>query len=216
MTTILLADDHHVIRQGLRSLLGAVPGFCVVGEAGDGLEALQLIESLQPDVLVLDLRMPGLSGLEVARQTSQRSQSTRVIILSMHDNESYVLEALRHGAAGYVLKTSSADCLVEAVRQVSMGRRYLSPPLTERALEAYVGRAREAPLNVYETLTAREREVLNLVAEGYTSAEIADLLSISSRTVGTHRTNLMRKLDLHSQADLIRYALRRGIPPMDE
>jgi two-component system response regulator NreC len=216
MTTIVLADDHHVIRQGLRALLEAVPDFSVVGEAGDGLEALQLVERLQPNVLVLDLRMPGLGGLEVTRQVSQRSPSTRVVILSMYDDEAYVLEALGHGAAGYVLKDSSAAHLVEAVRQVAIGRRYLSPPLSERAVDAYVQRAKETPLDEYETLTAREREVLHLVAEGHTSAEIADLLSISPRTVGTHRANLMRKLGLRSHTSLIRYALRRGILPMEE
>jgi len=216
MTTIVLADDHHVVRQGLRALLEAVPDFSVVGEAGDGLEALQLVERLQPNVLVLDLRMPGLSGLEVARQVGQRSPGTRVVILSMYDDEAYVLEALGHGADGYVLKDSSAAHLVEAVRQVAIGRRYLSPPLSERTVEAYVQRAKETLLDEYETLTAREREVLHLVVEGYTSAEIADLLSISPRTVDTHRTNLMRKLGLRTPTSLIRYALRRGILPMEE
>jgi DNA-binding NarL/FixJ family response regulator len=139
-----------------------------------------------------------------------------VVILSMHDDESYVLEALGHGAAGYVLKASSATHLVEAVRQVSIGQRYLSPPLSQRAIEVYLEKARETPLDDYDTLTPREREVLHLVAEGHTSAEIADLLSISPRTVDTHRANLMRKLDLHSQASLIRYALRRGILPLEE
>jgi DNA-binding NarL/FixJ family response regulator len=214
-TTIMLADDHKIVRQGLRVLLEAEPDFHLVGEAGDGLEAVQMIERLRPDVLVLDLMMPGLSGIEVARQVSKRSPQTCVIILSMHANEAYVLEALRNGAVGYVLKDSSADELVQAVREVIAGRRFLSSPLSERAIDAYVNKAQETPLDRYETLTAREREVLHLVAEGHTNAEIAERLSISSRTAETHRANMMRKLDLQSQTDLIRYALRRGIIPME-
>jgi DNA-binding NarL/FixJ family response regulator len=215
MTTIMLADDHPVVRQGLRALLGAEPDFRLIGEAGDGLEAVQLVERLQPHVLVLDLMMPGLNGLEVTRQVSQRSPQTRIIILSMHANEAYVLEALRNGAAGYVLKDSSVTDLVQAVREVAAGRRYLSPPLSERVIDAYVQKAKEATLDVYETLTAREREVLHLAAEGLTNPEIAARLFISPRTAEIHRANLMRKLSLHTQTDLIRYALRRGILPME-
>jgi len=215
MTTIVLADDHHVVRQGLRSLLEAEPDFSIVGEAGDGLEAAQLVERLQPDVLVLDLMMPGLNGLEVTRQVSQRSPQTHVVILSMHPNEAYVLEALRAGAAAYVIKESTSAELVRAVREAVAGRRYLSPPLSERAIEVYMQKAESAALDPYETLTAREREVLHLAAEGHTNAEIADRLFISRRTVETHRANLMRKLGLRSQTDLIRYALQRGILPME-
>ena len=215
MTTIVLADDHHVVRQGLRSLLEAEPDFSIVGEAGDGLEAAQLVERLQPDVLVLDLMMPGLNGLEVTRQVSQRSPQTHVVILSMHPNEAYVLEALRAGAAAYVIKESTSAELVRAVREAVAGRRYLSPPLSERAIKAYMQKAESAALDPYETLTAREREVLHLAAEGHNNAEIADRLFISRRTVETHRANLMRKLGLRSQTDLIRYALQRGILPME-
>jgi DNA-binding NarL/FixJ family response regulator len=216
MTTILLADDHRIVRQGLRALLEAEPDFSLVGETGDGLEAIQLAERLQPDVIVLDLMMPGISGLEATRQISDNCPQTQVVILSMHADEAYVLEALRNGASGYVLKDSSADDLVRAVREVEAGRRYLSPPLSERAIEAYTRKAQETSLDSYEELTNREREVLHLVAEGHSSTEIAERLSISSRTVETHRANMMRKLDLHSQTDLIRYALKRGIIPMEE
>ncbi len=215
MTTIVLADDHHIVRQGLRSLLEAESDFSVVGETGDGVEAAQLVERLRPDVLVLDLMMPGLNGLEVTRQVSQRSPQTRVVILSMHANEAHVLEALRAGAVAYVLKESTSAELVRAVREAVAGRRYLSPPLSERAIEAYMQKAESVALDPYETLTAREREVLYLVAEGHTNAEIADRLFISRRTVETHRANLMRKLDLRTQTDLISYALRRGILPME-
>lgn len=215
MTTIVLADDHHIVRQGLRSLLEAEPDFSVIGETGDGLEAAQLVERLQPDVLVLDLMMPSLNGLEVTRQVSQRSPQTHVVILSMYANEAHVLEALRAGAVAYVLKESTAAELVRAVREAVAGRRYLSPPLSERAIEVYMQKAESAALDPYETLTAREREVLYLVAEGHTNAEIADRLFISRRTVETHRANLMRKLDLRTQTDLISYALRRGIVPME-
>nr|NIO71757.1 response regulator [Anaerolineae bacterium] len=170
---------------------------------------------LQPDVLVLDLMMPGLNGLEVTRQVSQRSPRTHVVILSMHPNEAYVLEALRAGAAAYVLKESTSAELVRAVREAVAGRRYLSPPLSERAIEAYMQKAESAALDPYETLTAREREVLHLVAEGHTNAEIAERLFISRRTVETHRANLMRKLGLRTQTDLISYALRQGILPIE-
>jgi DNA-binding NarL/FixJ family response regulator len=213
MTTIVLADDHHLVRQGLRALLEAHPGFRVIGEAGDGLEAVQLVERLRPKVLVLDLMMPGLNGLEVTRQAIKRSPRTRVVILSMYSNEAYVVEALRNGAAGYVLKDSSITDLVQAVQEVAAGRRYLSPPLSDRAIEAYQERAKADPLDKYETLTPREREVLQLAAEGHTSPKIAARLGISTRTAETHRANLMHKLGLHNQADLIRYALRRGILP---
>lgn len=213
MTTILLADDHPIVRQGLRTLLEAEPDFHVVGEAADGVEAVQLVERLHPDVLVLDLMMPGLSGLEVTWQASQRSPRTKIIILSMYANKPYLLEALRNGAAGYVLKKSTTEELVQAVQEVMAGRRYLSLPLSEETLEPYRQKAKQAGEDPYELLTLREREVLHLVAEGRTNAEIAERLVISPRTVESHRANLMRKLTLHSQADLIRYALQRGILP---
>jgi len=214
--SILLADDHQVVRQGLRALLEAEPDFRVVGEAADGLEATRLVERLHPDVAVVDLIMPGLGGLEVTRQITTRVPKTRVVVLSMHANEAYVLEALRNGAAAYVLKDSSATDLVHAVREVAAGRRYLSPPLSERALDTYRQRAKEATLDIYETLTTREREVLHLAAEGHTNAEIAARLGISPRTAETHRANLMHKLGLQTQTDLVRYALRRGIVPMED
>jgi DNA-binding NarL/FixJ family response regulator len=213
--TIVLADDHHVMRQGLRMVLEAQEHFQVVAEAGNGLDAIALVERFNPCVLIVDVMMPGLNGLEVTRQVRQRASRTRVIVLSMYSNEAYVLEALRHGAAGYVLKEAQADELVHAVHEVAAGRRYLSPPLSERAIEAYLQKAQDTGLDSYETLTTREREVLQLAAEGRTNGDIAAALYISPRTVETHRAKVMRKLGLQHQADLIRYALQRGLLPME-
>lgn len=215
-TTIVLADDHQVVRQGLKALLEAEPDFKVVGEAGDGLQAIKRVELLSPRILVLDLMMPGLNGLDVTPQIKKCSPHTQVVILSMYSNEAYVLEALGNGASAYVLKDSSSDDLVHAVREAAAGRRYLSPPLSDRAIEVYQQRAKATTLDPYENLTAREREVLHLAAEGLTSTEIAGRLGISSRTAETHRSNLMHKLDLHNQAELIRFALRRGIISIDD
>lgn len=213
MPSILLADDHHVVRRGLRALLEAEPGFQVVGEAGDGLQAVQLAEKLQPEVMVTDLMMNGINGIEVCRQVGKCSPKTGVIILSMYGNESYVLEALRAGAKAYVLKESTADELVRAVQKVASGHRYLGPPLSDQAIEAYVHKSEATRLDPYETLTSREREVLHLVAQGHTNAEIAKRLYISQRTVEVHRANMMGKLGFRTQAHLLRYAVKRGILP---
>jgi len=214
--TILLADDHHVLRHGLRALLEAEPEFSVVGEAEDGIRAAEMLEGLQPDVIVLDLMMPRLNGLEVARQARRLSPRTSVVILSMYEDEAYVIEALRAGAMAYVLKSSTSDDLVTAIREAAAGRRYLAPPLSERAIQAYVQTAEATALDLPQTLTAREREVLQLAAEGYTTSQIADTLCISQRTAQTHRTNLMNKLGLHTQTELVRYAIRRGILPAEK
>lgn len=216
MTDILLADDHHIVRQGLRALLESEPHFRLVGEAGDGIEAVRLTEKLKPDVLITDVMMPGLTGLEVTRQVAKSVPQTRIIILSMYTNDAYVMEALKNGASGYVLKDSQASDLVQAVREVAAGRRYLSPPLSERALELYMKKVEDVPEDPYEMLTTREREVLKMVAEGRTSTEIADRLFISPRTAEGHRANLMRKLGLQNQTDLIRFAIKRGILPLDQ
>lgn len=217
MPTIVLADDHQVVRLGIRSLLEAEPDFSVIGEAADGVEADRIVERMKPDVLIIDLMMPGINGLEVTRHVSQRVPTTRVIILSMHANESYVLEALRQGASAYVLKESSAHDIIHAVREVLRGHRYLSPPLSERAIEIYIHQSNEeVALDPYEKLTNREREVFYLAAQGYHATEIAGQLSISPRTAEVHRSNLMRKLGLHTRTDLIRYALSRGIIPLDK
>lgn len=213
---ILLADDHRIVREGFRALLQAEPDFDIVAETGDGLDAVRLAEQHKPQVLVVDLMMPGLNGLEVARQITQRLPRTRIVVLSMHANEAYVLEALKNGASAYVLKDASAAELVRAVREANAGRRYLSPPLSEPAIDSYIQRTRTSDsLDLYDTLTNREREVLHLAAEGHTNAEIAGRLFISPRTVETHRANVMHKLGLRSQTELVRYALQRGILPME-
>jgi two-component system response regulator NreC len=211
--SILLADDHHVVRQGLRSLLESEATFSVVGEASNGLDAIQMVEQLHPQVVVLDLMMPGLNGLEVTRRIRDL---TRVLILSMHADVGYVLEALNNGAYGYLLKDSTATELVQAVKMVSEGRRYLGSPFSDQAISSYAQKSRSMPQDPYDTLTTRERGILQLVVEGHSTSDIAAMLSISSRTVETHRANLMRKLRLNSQVELIRFALRKGILPLDE
>jgi DNA-binding NarL/FixJ family response regulator len=213
MTTIVLADDHPVVRQGLRALLEREPGLSIIGETGDGVEAALLAERLQPDVLVTDMAMPGLNGAEITRQVRHRAPRTQVVILSMHDAEPYVVEALRAGALAYVLKESTAQELVQAVRSVAAGRRYLSAPLSDRAIAAYAQRASEQQLGPLAMLTPREREVLLLVAQGHTNREIAARLVVSQRTVEAHRSNVMAKLGLRNHMDLLRFALENGLVP---
>ncbi|HOD43857.1 MAG TPA: response regulator transcription factor [Anaerolineaceae bacterium] len=210
--TILLADDHHLVRQGIRSVLETNSEFVVVGEASDGWQTMELVESLKPDVTIIDITMPGLNGLEVTRQVHEK---TKVIILSMHANEAYVLEALHHGAYGYVLKESTATDLIRAVQKVADGQRFLSAPFSDHVLQTYLTRSQTSPLDPYETLTRREREVLQLMAEGWSTTEISERLYISPRTVEVHRANVMHKLDLHTQTDLVRYAIRRGLIAVD-
>lgn len=214
-TQILLADDHQVIIDGLKALLSGEPDMEVIGQATDGLQVLPKVLDLKPDVLVLDLMMPGLGGLEVARQMKERAPSTKVIVLSMHANDAYVVEALRNGASGYVLKQAEARALVDAIRTVSAGRRYLSPPLSEEKLERWEMEAKAAPFDPYDTLSTREREVLQLAAEGLTSAAIGERLAIGKRTVETHRANLQRKLGVKTQADLVRFAVKKGLVGVD-
>lgn len=213
MITVVLADDHPIVRQGLRTLLEVQDGCEVVGEAADGLTAIDCIARLRPDVAILDIQMPDLHGLEVARRARAKSPRTRVIMLSMHADEPYVLEALRHGVSGYVLKGAATTDLVTAVHAAMAGQRFLSAPLTERAIDAYAQRADDAarPLDRYELLTAREREVLQLAAQGLNNPDIGDRLAISPRTAETHRANLLRKLGLVSQTDLVRFAVTRGL-----
>jgi DNA-binding NarL/FixJ family response regulator len=209
--TLLLADDHQIVRQGLRELLKRELDFRLVGEAANGLEAIRLVERLRPDVLVLDLMLPGLNGLEVARRVGRASARTRIVILSMHSNDAYVVNALQAGAMGYVLKESSSEDLVAAIRHVHHGRRYLSPAISESALTLYQQKSKSQALDPYESLTPREREVLQLTAEGLSGNEISARLFISPRTVESHRKHLTEKLSLRNQKDLIRFAIERRL-----
>jgi two-component system, NarL family, response regulator NreC len=214
--TVLLADDHPIVRQGLRHLLEAEPNVTIVGEASDGLQAVQLTEKFRPDVLILDMMMPGLNGLETLRQVKERSPATCSIVLSMQSADIYVVEALKAGALGYVLKETGPSELVNAVQEVVRGQRYLSPRLSERLIDVLLQTTEKVTADPYETLTNREREVLQMAAEGLSTSEIAKRLSISPRTAELHRARMMNKLRLQNQTDLIRYALKRGILPMDD
>lgn len=206
MTRILMADDHQIFRQGLRGLLER-DGLQVVGEAADGRQAVRLARELGPDVAVLDLSMPLLNGVEAAREILRQLPQARVILLTMYQEDAYVLEALRAGIRGYVLKAQAAADLVNAIHQVMQGAMYLSPGISAAVVNAYVTRS-EAP---FDPLTSRERQVLQLVAEGKSTKEVARVLGLSVKTAESHRSRLMRKLDIHETAGLVRYAIRRGV-----
>ncbi|HKE15367.1 MAG TPA: response regulator transcription factor [Kofleriaceae bacterium] len=211
---VLLADDHTLVRAGIRGLLTELPGVEVVGEAGDGQEALRLIEEVRPDVVLLDVGMPGLNGLEVAGRIATLDPAIRVVILSMHLSEEYVLRALRAGCAGYLLKASAVSELEVAIRRVADGETYLTPAVSRRVLSDYVQRTRgaEEPL---EALTPRQREVLQLVAEGNSSKEIAQRLGLSPKTVETHRAQIMERLGVHDVTGLVLFAVRVGLVAAD-
>jgi two-component system, NarL family, response regulator NreC len=213
--SVLLADDHPFVRRGIRNLLDAETDLSVVGEAEDGVQVVQLAEKFRPDILVVDLMMPNLNGLEVLKQVRHRSPKTRMVVLSMQSAEPYVVEAFRSGATGYVLKDSAPDELIYAIRQALIDVRYLSPKLPDRLIIAMTEPAGRAEPDAYESLTDREREVFQMAAEGKTAAEIARILSISPRTAELHRGRMMNKLGLRSQTDLVRHAVKRGIVPLD-
>ncbi len=211
MITVVLAEDHHIVRQGLVSLLSAEKDFRLVGEVSDGQQAIEVVLRQRPTVLVLDLMIPRVHGLEVVRRLRDESLTTRILVLSMNAEEPYVVEALRCGALGYVLKDCATSNLVDAIRSVAAGRRYLSPALAQRAIDALFEHRAAPGLDPYDTLTERERLVLQLAAEGLGNPEVATRLFISPRTAESHRANLMRKLGLKSQTDLVRYAIRRKL-----
>jgi len=210
---IVLADDHTILRQGLRALLEAEKDFHVVGEAGTGLETLKVLEKLRPDVLVLDLAMPELGGVEVVRQAQQYYPGLGIVILSMYIKESHVLEALKYRSCSYVKKGDESSELIKAIRMAARGERYLGAPVTEEDIENYIRRTQNQELDLYDTLTNREREILLMVVEGFSNSEIANRLIISPRTVETHRARVMHKLGLQNQAELIRFAVQRGLTP---
>ena len=203
---ILLAEDHVMVRQGLRVLLERA-GMIVIGEASDGQEALRLAHEYTPDVVVLDIVMPSLNGLETARRLRETLPQTKIVLLTMHTEEPYVLEALQAGAVGYVLKTQAAGDIVQAIRDALQGAVYLSSRVAHTVVQAYLTRPSLSP----DPLTSREREIVQRIAEGQTTKEIASALGLSVKTVESHRSSLMRKLDIHETATLVRYAIRRGL-----
>lgn len=211
-TRVLLADDHAVLRAGLKMLINSQPDMEVVGEASDGATAVQLCEQVDPDVVVMDIAMPGMNGLEATRQIRKRRLRTRVLALSMHANEEYLFQLLQAGGSGYVLKKAADTELLDAIRMVARGEIYLYPEVTKYLVRDYLQRLHEGDTNVaLDSLTEREREVLRLVAEGYTTQEIAQQLVLSPKTVETHRAHIMDKLGLRSRSELVRYALRKGL-----
>ena len=209
---ILLADDHTVVRKGLRLLLESHPGFQVIGDAADGRAAVSLAGEHTPDVVVMDVAMPGLNGIEAARQISAKLPHTAIVFLSMHSDEGYVLKALKAGARAYLLKDSAEHDLIAAVIAVSEGKAFFSPAISKMLVEDYMRQMQERQIeDSYELLTTREREVLQLLAEGRNNKEVATILNLSLHTVEKHRGNILQKLNLHSGAELILYAIRKGV-----
>jgi two-component system, NarL family, response regulator NreC len=209
---ILLADDHGIVRRGLKSLLESQPGLEVIGEAADGLEAVRLCGELSPDLLIVDISMPLMNGIEVASRAQKLEPAPGVIILSMHVDESYIMRALGAGARGYLVKDATDEDLIPAVRAVAAGKPFFSPTVAAVLMEDYVRQLRARGLSdSYDLLTDREREVLQLLAEGRSNKEVAALLDVGLSTVETHRANLMQKLNLHNTAEIVLYAVRKGI-----
>jgi two-component system, NarL family, response regulator NreC len=212
MIRIVLADDHVVMRNGLRLLLERQQNFQVLAEAADGREAVSICEKLRPDVLVLDIAMPNLNGIEAARQVAAKLPRTAIVILSMHADESYVLRALKAGARAYLLKDSAEADLINAIRAVNDGKAFFSPAISKMLVDDYMRRLEQRGVeDSYELLTTREREILQLLAEGKANKEVATILNLSLYTVETHRGNILQKLNLHSVPELILYAVRKGV-----
>jgi two-component system, NarL family, response regulator NreC len=209
---VLLADDHTILRAGLKMMLNAQPDIEVVGEASDGRQAISEAQRLAPDVILMDITMPECNGIEATKQVKRLLPEVRVLVLTMHENEEYLFQMLRAGAAGYMLKEAADTELISAIRVVSSGRFYLSPAAQAMMVSDYLQRVRTGEeKDSYSALTEREREILKLVAEGFTNNQIGEQLFISPKTVDTHRTHIMDKLNLHSRAELVKYAMRRGL-----
>jgi two-component system response regulator NreC len=207
---VLLAEDHTIVRKGLRSLLTAEADIEIVGEAEDGQQTIELVQHLLPDVVLMDITMPILNGLEATRQIKKLFPQVKVLVLTVHSSEEYIFQILRAGASGYVVKQAAVSELVQAIRSVYQGNSFLSPSISRQAIEAY-GRRAKAMEDKYDRLTDREREVLQLIAEGHTNHEIAQLLHVTVKTVEAHRAHLTEKLNLRSTAELTKYALRKGM-----
>jgi DNA-binding NarL/FixJ family response regulator len=209
---VLIAEDHTLFREGLKALLSFEPEFAVVGEAADGLEAYQRAEQLRPDIILLDLNMPRVDGMAAIREIKRLCPEAKILVLTVHKTEEHVLETLKSGASGYVLKDAEHDELLLAMRSVLQDKYYLSPDISARIVDGYLnGRKTDEPDTPWQSLTAREKQVLKLVAEGYKTKEIAEILCISDKTVAKHRANIMRKLSLHSASELTAYAMNRGL-----
>ena len=209
---IVLAEDHTILREGLRALLSSHPDLEVVGEAQDGRQAIRCVEETSPDLVLVDLSMPSMDGIDAIREIRKRSPETKIMALTVHKAEEYVLTALQAGADGYALKDATHAELVAAIRSVLAGKRYLSPGVSDKVIEGYLaGKKTRVAKSSWDTITPREREVLKLIAEGHRNREIAEILCISLKTVEKHRSNLMEKLDLHNVSDLTAYAIERGI-----
>ena len=209
---IVIAEDHTILREGLRSLLSADPEFDVVGEAEDGRDAIRCVETLSPDLVLMDLSMPRMSGLDAIKEIKKQNPVIKLIVLTVHKSEEYILATLKAGADGYVLKEATHAELVMATKNVLRGKRYLSPGISEKVIEGYLeGRKTLKTKSAWDTLTRREREILKLIAEGYKNKQIANYLYISLKTVEKHRSNLMKKLDLHNTAALTTFAVEKGL-----
>jgi two-component system response regulator NreC len=209
---ILLADDHTILRAGLKMMLNAQPDMEVIGEAQDGRQALHEAQRLQPDVILMDITMPDMNGIEATKQIKRVQPEIKVLVLTMHEHDEYIFQALRAGASGYMLKEAADTELITALHVVQSGQFYLSPAAQSVMVGDYLQRVRTGEeKDSYSSLTEREREILKLVAEGYTNNQIAERLVISPKTVDTHRTHIMDKLNLHSRAELVKYAMRRGL-----
>lgn len=212
-TRLLVVDDHAMMRDGIRALLSLNDDMEVVGEASEGKEALEKAQELLPDVVIMDIAMPGMDGLEATRRLRKKMPQIKVLILTQHDNKEYVLSVIKAGASGYVPKRALGSELVSAIRTVQKGDSFLHPSAAAALIEDYLHQSREG--DPYDHLTAREREVLKLIAEGHTSREIAEMLVLSVKTVMAHRSKIMEKLDLHNRTELIKYAMRRGLVSLD-
>jgi DNA-binding NarL/FixJ family response regulator len=213
---VLLVEDHTIVRKGLRALLEGQSDIQVVGEAEDGRQALEQVQQLLPDVVLMDIGMPGLNGLEATRQIKHQFPKTKVVVLTMHTNAEYIFNVLQAGASGYLIKQAATEEVISAIRAVYRGESFLSPSISTKVIEEYLRRAGKTELvDPFERLTSREREVLQLIAEGHSTQEIATLLYVSGKTVETHRARLMEKLDIHTIAELTQYAIRKGIIKLD-
>jgi len=213
---VLVADDHTILRQGIKALLANQEGIEVVGEAKDGREAIKVIEELLPDVILMDIAMPGLNGAEATRRIKKKFPKMKVLVLTMYANEEYIFQILNAGANGYLVKETAFQDLISAIKAVYSGESFMSPSISKKVVNGYIQQARGDKKKICEVLTPREREILQLIAEGNSSKKIAEALFISPKTVETHRTHIMDKLNIHNRSGLIKYAIRKGMVDIDK